>query len=105
MKDDIIPHIFHLDNLDDVWNVLKELYESVGTTRGLLLMNKFYKMSMQETRNMVNFLFIVKNLLGQIVRFIDVIKDEDVSLIVLNFLFDSYENFVQNVGSKDTFKL
>ncbi len=70
MKDDIIPHIFHLDNLDDVWNVLKELYESVGTTRGL--MNKFYKMSMQETRNMVNFLFIVKNLLGQTVKFIDV---------------------------------
>jgi hypothetical protein len=52
---------------------------------------------MQEPSSMVNFLFIVKNLLGQIIRFDDVIKDEDVVVKILNVLPDSYENFMQNV--------
>jgi len=60
MKDDIILHIFHLDSLDQIWNVLKKLYKSAGIARRLLLRNKFYKMSMQETSNMANFSFIVK---------------------------------------------
>jgi hypothetical protein len=60
-------------------------------------------MSMQETSSMVNFLFIVKNLLGQIIGVSDVIKNEDVILIVLNVLLDSYENVMQNVLVQGTF--
>jgi hypothetical protein len=105
MKDDVIPHIFHLDNMDEVWNAQKELYKFTGTTRRLLLKNKFYKMNMQETSSMVNFLFIVKNLLSQIIRVDDVIKDEDVILIVLNVLPNSYENFMQNVLAQGTLQI
>ncbi len=52
---------------------------------------------MQETLNMSNFLFIVKDLMGQIVGLGHVTKDEDVIFIILNVLFNSYENFVQSV--------
>jgi hypothetical protein len=52
---------------------------------------------MQETSNMVDFLFTIKDLLGQIAGVGDVMRDEDVILTVLNALLDSYENFVQNV--------
>ncbi len=54
-------------------------------------------MNMQETSSMVNFLFTIKDLLGQIARVDDIIKDEDVVLTVLNVLPNSYENFMQNV--------
>jgi hypothetical protein len=54
---------------------------------------------------MVNFLFIVKNLLSQIIRVDDVIKDEDVILIVLNVLPNSYENFMQNVLAQGTLQI
>ncbi len=60
-------------------------------------------MNMQETSSMANFLFIVKDLFGQIVGVGDVIKDEDVVLTILNALPDSYENFVQSVSSQCTF--
>jgi hypothetical protein len=43
---EVIPHIFHLDSPNEVWNVLKELGKSTGNARRLLLRNKFYKMSM-----------------------------------------------------------
>ncbi len=39
----------------------------------------------------------VKDLMGQIVGVGHVTQDEDVILIILNALFDSYENFVQGV--------
>lgn len=51
---------------------------------------------------MENFLFIVKDLLGQIVGVCDVIKDQDVVLTILNALSDSYENFVQSVSAQWT---
>jgi len=51
----------------------------------------------EHVKNIANFLFIVKNLLGQIVRFNDVIRDEDVVLTILNVLPNSYENFMENV--------
>jgi ABC-type transport system involved in Fe-S cluster assembly fused permease/ATPase subunit len=54
---------------------------------------------MQETSSMVNFLFTIKDLLGQIARVDDIIKDEDV---VLNVLSNSYENFMQNVLAQGT---
>jgi hypothetical protein len=57
---------------------------------------------MQETSSMANFLFIVKNRLGQIIRLGDVIRDEDVVLIVLNVLLDSYVKFMQNVLAQMT---
>jgi len=95
MKDDVILHIFHLDTLDEVWNAQKELYKFARIARRLFLKNEFYKMNMQETSSMVNFLFIVKNLLGQIIGVSDVTKDEDVILIVPNVLSDSYENFMK----------
>ncbi len=58
-------------------------------------MNKFYKTNMQETSSMANFLFSIKDLLGQIARASDVIRDENVVLTVLNVLPNSYENFMK----------
>jgi hypothetical protein len=94
---EVIPHIFHLDSPNEVWNALKELGESTGNASRFLLKNKFYKMSMQETSSMAYFLFTIKDLLGQIAGVGDVMRDEDVILIVLNALLDSYEIFVQSV--------
>jgi hypothetical protein len=45
---------------------------------------------------MSNFLFIVKDLMGQIIGVGHVTKDEDVVLIILNIL-SYYKNFVQGV--------
>ncbi len=64
--------------------------------------DKFYKMNMQETSSMVNFLFTIKDLMGQIARVGDVIRDEDVVLTILNALPNSYENFMQNVLAQGT---
>ncbi len=81
IKDDIIPHIFHLNSPKEVWNILKKLYESTRTYKLFLLKSTFYKLNMQETYNMSNFPFVVKDLLGQIAKVGDIIKDEDVMLI------------------------
>jgi hypothetical protein len=58
---------------------------------------------MQKTSSMSNFLFTIKDLLGQIARVSDVIRDKDVILIVLNVMPDSYDNFMQNVLAQGTF--
>jgi hypothetical protein len=52
---------------------------------------------MQETSSMTNFLFVIKNLFGQITWVGDIIRDENVVLMVLNALLKSYKNFVQGV--------
>jgi hypothetical protein len=62
-----------------------------------MLQNKFYKLTMQNDTSMLHFLFTTKILLVQIVRIGDVIKDEDVVLIILNVLPKSYNNFVQRM--------
>jgi hypothetical protein len=59
---------------------------------------------MQDETNMSNFLFIVKDLLIQIARVRDVIKYEDVVLITLNDLLESYESFVQVMFVQKTFQ-
>ncbi len=69
-----------------------------------MLKNKFYKLTMQDETNMSNFLFIVKDLLIQIARVRDVIKYEDVVLITLNDLLESYESFVQVMFVQKTFQ-
>jgi hypothetical protein len=60
--------------------MLKKNYKSTRTYKWLLLRSMFYKLNMQETYNMSNFLFVVKDLLGQIARVGDIIKNEDVVL-------------------------
>jgi len=54
IKDDIIPHIFHLNSPKEVWNILKKLYKSTRTYKLFLLKSTFYKLNMQETYNMSN---------------------------------------------------
>jgi hypothetical protein len=51
---------------------------------------------MQKTSSMVNFLFTIKDLLGQIARV------DDVVLIALNVMPNSYDNFMQNVLAQGT---
>ncbi len=103
MQDEVIPHIFHFNHLEEVWIALKNLYKLEKTTKLLLLKNKFYKLSMQEFSSMLDFLFTVKDLLGLIIGVGDVVKDEDVLLIISNVLFESYESFVQGVSTHVTF--
>jgi hypothetical protein len=54
---------------------------------------------MQETSNMSNFLFVIKDLLSQITRVGEIIGDKNVVLMVLNVLPKSYKNFVQGVST------
>jgi hypothetical protein len=49
-----------------------------------------------------DFLFTIKDLLVQIISVGDVIRVENVVLIVLNTLFISYKNFVQGVSTQET---
>jgi hypothetical protein len=72
-------------------NYIEDLYESTATPRPLMLQNKFYKLTMQDDINMLNFLFTAKILLIQIVGIGNVIKDEDVVLIILNV----YQNLMK----------
>jgi hypothetical protein len=98
MKNEVISHIFHLDSPNKVWNALKKIYESTRIARQLLLKNKFYRLNIQKNLSISKKLFIVKDILGQIVEIGDAIKDENVILTILNVLFNSYENFMQGVS-------
>jgi hypothetical protein len=49
-----------------------------------------------------DFLFIIKDILIQIASGVDVIKNENVVLIILNALPNSYENFVQGILAQET---
>lgn len=51
---------------------------------------------------MLDFFFIIKDLLIQIVGVGNVIGDENVVLIMLNALPGSYKKFVQGVSSQET---
>jgi hypothetical protein len=67
-------------------NYTKDLYEFTTTPIHLMFQNKFYKLTMQDDTNMLDFLFIVKDRLVQIVGIGNVIKDEDVVLTIRNVL-------------------
>lgn len=64
-----------------------------------MLRNKSYKLSMQDYSNIFD-LFTIKDL--QITSGVDVIRNEDVVLTILNALPNSYENFVQGVLAQET---
>jgi len=63
IKYEVIPHMSHLDNPHEVWTILKYLYESTWIARRLMFKNKFYKLTMQDETNMLDFLFTIKDLL------------------------------------------
>jgi hypothetical protein len=64
-----------------------------------MIRNIFKKLTKQFDINMLNFLFIIiEDLLVQILGIGDVIKDEDVILIILNVWTKSYKNFMQEVS-------
>jgi hypothetical protein len=84
-------------------NHTKDLYEFIATPRHLMLQNKFYKLTMQDDTSMLDFLFITKDLLVQIVGIGDVIKDEDVILTILNVLPKPYENFLLSMLAQKKF--
>jgi hypothetical protein len=48
VKDEVILHISHLDNPHEVWNVLKDFYESARTIMRFMLKNKLHKLTMQD---------------------------------------------------------
>lgn len=63
-------------------------------------------MTLQFDINMLNFLFIItKELLVQILGVGDVIKDEDVIIIILIILTKSYKNFMQRVSIQFFYEL
>jgi hypothetical protein len=49
-----------------------------------------------------DFLFIIKDLLIQITSGVDVIRNKNVVLTILNALPNSYENFVQGILAQET---
>ncbi len=60
----------------------------------------FYKLNMQEILS--NFLFVVKDLFGQITRVGDIIRNERCGANDVNVLLELYNNFVQCMSAQKT---
>ncbi len=48
VKDEVIPHISHLDNPHEIWSVLKDLHKFTGTIMRFMFKNKFHKLTTQD---------------------------------------------------------
>ncbi|KAG6437470.1 hypothetical protein SASPL_102387 [Salvia splendens] len=106
LSDDVIIEVAEQETAVAHWTKLESLYMTKSLTNKLLLKQRLFRLRMQEGMPLQDHLENLNKILLDL-RNVDVkVKDEDVALILLVSLPESYENFVESfMTGKETLSL
>ncbi|KAG6416427.1 hypothetical protein SASPL_123857 [Salvia splendens] len=106
MSDDVIIEVADQDTAAALWTKLESLYMTKSLTNKLLLKQRLFRLRMQEGMPLRDHLENLNKILLDL-RNVDVkAEDDDVALILLVYLPESYENFVESfMTCKETLSL
>ncbi|KAG6396654.1 hypothetical protein SASPL_142809 [Salvia splendens] len=106
MSDDAIIEVAEQETAATLWTKLESLYMTKSLTNKLLLKQRLFRLRMQEGMPLRDHLENLNKILLDL-RNVDVkVEDGDTALILLVYLPESYENFVESfMTGKETLSL
>ncbi|KAG6429902.1 hypothetical protein SASPL_107959 [Salvia splendens] len=106
MSDDVIIEVADQETAAALWTKLESLYMTKSLTNKLLLKQRLFRLRMQEGTPLREHLENLNKILLDLHNVEVKVEDEDVALILLVSLPESYENFVESfMTGKETLSL
>eukprot|EP00253_Pinus_taeda_P003783 PITA_03783 len=101
IKDNIIPHIRDCKSAADIWNTIKNLYETQNTNRVLALKGKLFALKMDENESVGAFMARVKDLRDKLGAIREKVSYSDLVTLTLNRMTDEYQTFISGLSARE----
>ena len=90
VKDCIIPHIWDSKTTNDIWTILKEMYEIKNTSRTLYFRKKILSIKMEENESVSSFISRIKEVKDKLTDIGYTVANDDLVTITMNGMMDDY---------------
>ena len=90
----IIPHIREGKSANEIWGILKELYEIRNSNRLLFLKSKIMSLKMEENETIASFVARIKDLKKKLADIGHTVDDTDLVTITMNGVTNDYQMFI-----------
>ena len=94
LADEVMYHVMDEESPTTIWLKLEIQYMSKSLTNKLLLKKKLYGLKMAEGSVLDEHINLFNHIISDLNRVDVKFKEEDMALILLNFLLESYDNLV-----------
>eukprot|EP00253_Pinus_taeda_P025147 PITA_25147 len=100
IKDCIIPQIWDFKTANDIWTILKEMYEIKKTSRTLYLRKKILSIKMEENEFVYSFIFQIKEVKYKLTNIGQTMENDDLVTITMNGMTDDYQMFITKLNAR-----
>jgi len=97
----IIPQIRECKTTNEIWGILKELYEIKNSNRLMFLKSKILSLKMEENETIASFVARIKDLKKKLADIGHTIDDIDLVTIIMNGVTDDYQMFITGINPRE----
>ena len=101
VKDCIILHIREGKLANEIWGVLKELYEIKNSNCLMFLRSKIMSMKLEENETIASFVARIKDLKNRLSDIGHTIDDTDLVTITMNGVTNDYQIFITRMNARE----
>lgn len=97
----IIPHIRECRIVNDIWMILKKMYEIKNTSRILYLRKKILSIKMEENKYISSFKSQIKEVKDKLTYISQTMTNDNLVTITMNGMMDDYQMFLIGLNSRE----
>ena len=101
VKDCIIPHTREGMSANEIWGILKELYEIRNSNRLLFLKSKIMSLKMEENETIASFVARIKDMKNKLPDIGHTVDDTNLVTITMNGVTDDYQMFTTRINARE----
>jgi len=105
IKDEIIPYIFEMDDPKKVWGKLEFLFVAPTPMNRLLIQNQLYMTKVEKRGSVIEYIKKIQDFTKQLHVMGDKIINDDLVMVMLNALSNSYEIFLKSISNHEKFSV
>jgi hypothetical protein len=101
VRDHLLPHIANLKTAYEMYESLKEMFESDDTLRALTLKSQLQSIKMTKGDTVVTFFMKISEIKEQLKAIGEIMSDREIFLSTLNNLPKHWEPFLQSISGRE----
>jgi hypothetical protein len=101
VRDHLLPHIANLKTTYEMYDALKNMFESNNTLRALTLKNQLQHIKMTKDDTVATFFMNISEIRDQLGAIGETISDKELVLTTLNALPRHWEPFLQSISGRE----